>query len=136
MTLGTMFGDIFRSLLRRPVTQRYPLERQEAPLRLRGQLLWNPEGCVGCGLCSKECPANAIEVITLDKKAKRFVIEYRLDRCTFCAQCVESCRFNCLELNAGKWELAALSPEAFVFHYGEAGDIAEAIQMQENHEEG
>jgi formate hydrogenlyase subunit 6/NADH:ubiquinone oxidoreductase subunit I len=63
------------------------------------------------------------------------VIQYRLDRCIFCAQCVESCRFNCLELNAGKWELAALSPEAFVFHYGEADDIAEALRMQENDEE-
>ncbi|MDT8306106.1 MAG: 4Fe-4S binding protein [Anaerolineae bacterium] len=130
MTLGTMFRDIFHSLLRPPVTQRYPLERQDEPKRLRGQLIWNPDGCIGCGLCSKECPADAIEVITLDKKAKRFVVEYHLDRCTFCAQCVESCRFNCLELNAGRWELAGLQRDGFIYLFGEPTDIDEAKQLQ------
>lgn len=132
MTLGTMFGDIIRSLVRPPVTQRYPFERRETPPRLRGQLLYDPERCTGCGLCSKECPADAIEVITLDKKAKRFVIRYHLDRCTFCAQCVESCRFNCLELHGDRWELAGVNPAGFEYYYGEAADVAEALQPAEN----
>jgi formate hydrogenlyase subunit 6/NADH:ubiquinone oxidoreductase subunit I len=130
MALGTMFGDIVRSLFRRPATRRYPVERTEAPARLRGRLLWNPAECVGCALCSKECPSNAIELITLDKKAKRFVVHYHLDRCIFCAQCVENCRFSSVELSPEIWEMAALHSDAFEYYYGAEEDIAEALQRQ------
>ena len=33
---GTMFSDISASLFRRPATEKYPLKRREAPLKLRG----------------------------------------------------------------------------------------------------
>ena len=41
---------------------------------LRALLQFNPEKCTGCGVCVKDCPAEALELITLDKASKRFVL--------------------------------------------------------------
>ncbi|HEX6383527.1 MAG TPA: 4Fe-4S binding protein [Anaerolineae bacterium] len=127
MKIYTMLGDVLRSLFRRPATEKYPFERKGAPARLRGRLYWDPEKCTGCCLCSMECPAEALELITLDKKEKRFVVRYHIDRCTFCAQCVQNCRFGCLEMSNEEWELAALSKEPFMVYYGHESDIEEAL---------
>jgi formate hydrogenlyase subunit 6/NADH:ubiquinone oxidoreductase subunit I len=72
-----------------------------------------------------DCPAAAIEIIVLDKKAKRFVLRYHLDRCTFCAQCVYSCKQGSLKLSNNVWELAALSKGPFTTYSGSDEDIAE-----------
>ena len=121
--VGAMLGDVTRSLFKRPVTEKYPFERRAAPERLRGKLYYDPEKCTGCGLCNKDCPSNAIELITLDKKAKRFVLKYHMDRCTYCAQCVQNCRFECLGMSPDQWELAALSKEPFTVYYGKDEDV-------------
>jgi len=125
MKIATMFSDIWQSIWQKPVTQKYPFERQEAPDRLRGKLHWNPKDCTGCALCNKDCPANAIEIITIDKKEKRFVMKYHMDRCTYCAQCVESCRFSCIELSDKEWELAAMEKRPFTVYYGTDDDLNE-----------
>ncbi len=130
MTIGTMLGDILRSIFRRPATRLYPAERAAAPPRLRGQLQYEAQKCVGCALCCKECPADAIELITLDKKAKRFVLRYDAGSCTYCGQCVVSCRFDCLAMPSTKWELAAFEKDDFVHLYGEAADIEEVLDGQ------
>jgi formate hydrogenlyase subunit 6/NADH:ubiquinone oxidoreductase subunit I len=127
MKIATMFNDVVESLWKKPATQKYPFERVDAPQRLRGKLTWDPEKCTGCNLCSKDCPADAIEIITIDKKAKRFVMQYHLDRCTYCAQCVESCRFSCIEMSDEQWELAATNKVPFEVSYGREEDLAEAL---------
>ena len=129
MKIGSMFGDILSALVHRPATEKYPYERHAAPERLRGALWFKPETCTGCGICIKDCPANAVELITLDKKAKRFVLRYHVDRCTFCAQCVKSCNNKCLGMSNEQWELAQLNKKAFILNYGQAADI-QACQEQ------
>jgi formate hydrogenlyase subunit 6/NADH:ubiquinone oxidoreductase subunit I len=123
MKVGTMLRDILRSLFRKPITEDYPAERQAAPERLRGKLVWNPEKCVGCCLCAKDCPSNALELITIDKANKRFVMRYDVGRCTFCAQCVLNCRFSCLEMSNEQWELAAGDKAPFTVYYGREEDV-------------
>ncbi len=125
-----MFRDMIKSLFCPPVTQRYPAEQTPAPERLRGKLHWTPEGCTGCALCVKDCPANAIELITIDKATKRFAMKYHVDRCTFCGQCVYSCRFDCLHLVDEEWELAAVNRSGFTVYYGNPEDIEAAVAMQ------
>ncbi len=123
MRIGAMLGDVMHSLVRRPITEKYPFDRRPAPERLRGALQFQPDKCSGCGICGKDCPANAIELITIDKKAKKFVIRYHIDRCTFCAQCVKSCNYKCLGMSNEQWELAALSREPFTVYYGNEDEV-------------
>jgi formate hydrogenlyase subunit 6/NADH:ubiquinone oxidoreductase subunit I len=127
MRIGAMLRDVLRSFWRRPITEQYPFERRPTPTRLRGRLHYDPEKCTGCCLCSKECPAQAIELITIDKKAKQFVLRYHADRCIYCAQCVQNCRFGCLEMAPAEWELAATTKEPFTLYYGDEGDIERVL---------
>jgi len=123
MKLGTMISDVTNSFFRRPITQKYPFERFETPDRLRGHLHWDSEKCTGCGMCGTDCPAGAIKMHVLDKKAKRFVMEYHVDQCTFCAQCVHSCNQDCLSMQKDVWELAALNKKPLVVYFGDPNDI-------------
>lgn len=123
MKLSTMWKDALGSLFKAPVTEKYPFVRLDAPEQLRSRLHWDAEKCTGCGLCSKDCPAEAIEVIVLDKKAKRFVFRYNIDRCTFCAQCVVSCRQGSLDMASDEWELAALTRKPLTIYYGSDEDV-------------
>jgi formate hydrogenlyase subunit 6/NADH:ubiquinone oxidoreductase subunit I len=130
MKIGTMFRDVVTSLFWKPVTEKYPFERREAPEQFRGRLLWDPANCTGCGLCGMDCPANAIQVMMLDKKAKRFVIRYHVDRCTFCAQCVFSCCQGSLSMSSELWELAGPDREGFTLYFGKEEDIREALESE------
>ena len=123
MTFGTMLSDIWTSFFRQPVTQRYPFERLEAPASFRGKLVWTAGKCNGCCLCARDCPSNALELITIDKKAKQFVMRYHADRCVYCAQCVQNCRLECLGMSHDQWENAAFTRQDFTVHYGSEADI-------------
>ena len=92
MTIGSMFTDILNSFFKKPVTEKYPFTKVEAPEDLRGKVIWDATTCTGCGLCVKDCPSGALELFTVDKINKRFVMLYHVDRCTYCAQCEVSCR--------------------------------------------
>ncbi len=124
MKLATMLEDVLGSLVHKPVTETAP---SPAPERLRGKLHWTPDGCTGCALCVKDCPANALELIRLDEKGKQFVMRYSVDRCTFCGQCVENCRFDCLTMAGQDWSLAAPTRDGFTIYYGDAEDVQRVL---------
>jgi formate hydrogenlyase subunit 6/NADH:ubiquinone oxidoreductase subunit I len=123
MTIGSMFGDVVKSLFKKPITEKYPFAPSPAPEHFRGKLIYNPEKCTGCQLCMKDCPANAIEILTIDKVNKKFIMRYDVDRCAFCSQCVLNCRFNCLEMSDDQWELASTKKEPFEVYYGKEEDV-------------
>jgi len=117
--IGAMLGDITRSFMRKPVTERYPFVVLPVSKRTRGRLEWDEALCTGCMLCVKDCPAEAIQITVVDRAAKKFTFRYRTDRCVYCGQCVESCRPKALAMSPLNWHLASTTKESFAVVYGE-----------------
>lgn len=63
--------------------------------RFRGKVSYDRNKCIGCGMCIKVCPANAIERSPED--AKKIIIHN--DRCCFCAQCNDICPVDALSMS-------------------------------------
>jgi len=130
MSIVGMLKDVVGSLFKAPITEKYPFECAPAPERLRGKLIWDPEHCTGCGLCAKDCPANALEVIIVDRAKKEFIIHYNTSKCTYCGQCVQSCRQESYTMSSDLWELAALNKEPFSVTYAKEGVVDKYLAMQ------
>lgn len=127
MKIGTMLKDILESFFKDPATQMYPAEKIAPPERYRGELFYDPKACTGCCLCTKDCPSKAIELVILDRAAKRFVLKYHRDRCVYCGQCVINCKFKCMGMSHEDWEHAVLEKE-FTVYYGKEEDIAQFME--------
>lgn len=127
MRIGTMFKDIIRSLFSKSSTRLYPVERVTPPERYRGILSYNPSVCTGCQLCVKDCPSDAIELVILDRAAKKYVMKYRMDRCVYCGQCVVNCKPKGIDMSHEEWEHASLD-QNFMVYYGKELDIAKYLE--------
>lgn len=89
-----------KNMLRPKVTMEYPEVKFEPPASYRGRpvLVQEKNGverCVACGLCSRVCPALAIEVqaaeTELEKERYPQKFEINMLRCIFCGFCEEVC---------------------------------------------
>jgi formate hydrogenlyase subunit 6/NADH:ubiquinone oxidoreductase subunit I len=126
MRIGTMFKDIVKSFFTKSSTRLYPVERVTPPERYRGILSYNPSVCTGCNLCVKDCPSDAIELVIIDRAAKKYVMKYRMDRCIYCGQCVVNCKPKGMGMSHEEWEHAALD-QNFMVYYGREADIAKYL---------
>ena len=66
----------------------------EIPKNYRGKIVYDRDKCIGCKLCMRVCPANAIEFIPEKKK-----IKIHISHCIFCSQCNDICPKNCLKMS-------------------------------------
>jgi formate hydrogenlyase subunit 6/NADH:ubiquinone oxidoreductase subunit I len=102
---GRMVGEVLRAVTQRPATQLYPAVPVKLPAAFRGKIRFIAERCVGCKLCQKDCPADALRIEEVGKKRWRAV--FRFDHCIYCAQCVDSCNKDAME-STPEFELATL----------------------------
>jgi formate hydrogenlyase subunit 6/NADH:ubiquinone oxidoreductase subunit I len=103
---GTMLREVLGSLGKSVATITYPAVKVEMPDKFRGRIVFHSSRCIGCKLCVRDCPS---EAITIDKVGeKRFEATIDLDRCIYCGQCVDSCNKDALE-SSRDFELAALN---------------------------
>jgi formate hydrogenlyase subunit 6/NADH:ubiquinone oxidoreductase subunit I len=95
MQPGKILNLVLHSLVKKPVTNRYPAEKLKMADKYRGKLKFHPELCIGCKLCMRDCPSNAITIKKIGEK--QFVAELDLGKCIYCGQCVDTCPKKALE---------------------------------------
>ena len=67
----------------------------DTPDRFRGKIVYDRNKCIGCKICTRVCPANAIEFIKETKTIRIYVTQ-----CIFCSQCNDVCPVNCLFMSS------------------------------------
>ncbi|MEA2090631.1 MAG: NADH-quinone oxidoreductase subunit I [Thermoproteota archaeon] len=101
--LSPMLKEVFSQIFKRPATRKYPEVKPEVPDGFRGRQIFDVDLCIGCGLCARDCPTKAIEMMDVGGKKRPL---FHLDRCIFCYQCAESCPRNAIK-TSGFFELAS-----------------------------
>ncbi|HWQ80821.1 MAG TPA: NADH-quinone oxidoreductase subunit NuoI [Ignavibacteria bacterium] len=112
-----------QQVFRPKFTRQYPEEKWDAPASFRGRpvLVQEDNGverCVACGLCSRVCPALAIEVqaseTELEKERYPEKFEINMVRCIFCGFCEEVCPEEAIVMS-NEYELVFTSQNEAVF---------------------
>lgn len=111
-----MLREVLGSIFKKPATNLYPAQKMEMPERFRGKIKFYPEKCIGCKMCMRDCPTNAITINKVGEN--KFEAVFDLSRCIYCAQCVDSCPKKALEATK-EVELAELDKKKLrvVFSY-------------------
>ncbi len=101
--LSPMLKEVVSQIFKKPATRKYPEVKPEVPEGFRGRQIFDVDLCVSCGLCARDCPAKAIEMVDVEGKKRPL---FHLDLCIFCYQCAESCPRNAIK-TSGFFELAS-----------------------------
>jgi formate hydrogenlyase subunit 6/NADH:ubiquinone oxidoreductase subunit I len=108
--VSPMFKRAVSHIFTKPATTKYPFVKPTLPDDFRGQQVYDIKLCISCGLCSRDCPAKAIEMVEVEGKRRP---QFKLDQCIFCYQCAESCPRNAIKSSVF-YELATTDKSSLV----------------------
>ena len=117
----------FKNMLTKRVAFQYPEEKRTMPERYRGRHFLNRdenglERCVGCSLCSINCPVGCIHVVSAENTegnrvspGERYAAVYEINllRCIYCGYCEEACPVDAVVLRE-HYELADYDRDKYI----------------------
>jgi len=109
---------VLKHLFMRPVTLEYPEKKRYQSEAFRGKL--NVSGCVGCGICKRVCPSNAISYIK-DEQGKVISYTFDLEKCIFCGNCMYYCPHGAISMTE-KFELGTADKKELKLNYKGGAD--------------
>jgi NADH-quinone oxidoreductase subunit I len=86
--ISQMLKKAVSNIFIEPATTKYPFVKPKVADGFRGQPKFDSKLCVGCGICKKDCPANAIEMVMANGKKYP---QMNLGKCIFCYTCADGC---------------------------------------------
>ncbi len=122
---GSIVDQAIKSLFKKPITEKYPFEKPKLIDRFRGRIKFDASLCIGCKLCVRDCPTDAITITKVGEKKYTCVIDLR--KCIYCAQCVDTCPKDALTASVD-FELAHTDPDKLKITYGNTSNASEVAE--------
>jgi NADH-quinone oxidoreductase subunit I len=105
-----MAKNVVNQVFNQPATTKYPFVKPQLSDNFRGQPIFDFDLCIGCGLCCRDCPGKAIEMVTVNGKKHP---QINLSKCVFCYQCAETCPKKAIK-NSCVYELATTDKSSLI----------------------
>lgn len=108
--------ESLKNLLTKPFTELYPFQRKIPAPRFRGNIRYYPKRCIGCRLCEKNCPVNAIKFYSKGK------IKFDMKVCILCGNCADVCPVSAIEYTQD-YERATNNKKKITFEESQDGSL-------------
>ena len=102
-------------LFSKPSCDMYPFVPSEAAPNYRGRIAYDPNKCIGCGMCVRVCAGKAI---TLTREpvegGENITLTFDLGSCTFCNTCADFCNEHAITLTSDYHMIATKEEDLLV----------------------